>query len=87
MRHGSRPCSSACARAGEIAQVRGTSIEFRDLGATAVPALTDPRIQRVIAGEAHGLGLTTMAMPSGAGHDAQDIEQARPMTIRPACGW
>ena len=61
------------ARAGEIARVRATSIDFRDLEATAVPALTDPRIQHIIAGEAHGLGLTVMAMPSGAGHDAQDI--------------
>lgn len=56
-----------------MARVRGTSIEFRDLEATAIPALTDPRIQRIIAGEARGLGLTTMAMPSGAGPDAQDI--------------
>jgi len=67
------------ARAGEIAPVRGTSIEFRDLEATAVPALTDPRIQRIIAGEAHGLALTTMAMPSGAGHDAQDIARIAPI--------
>ena len=49
------------------------SIEVRDLEATAAPARTDPRIQRIIASEARALGLTTMAMPSGAGHDAQDI--------------
>ena len=67
------------ARAGEIAQASGTSIEFRDLEATAVPALTDPRIQRIIAGAAHGLGLTTMMMPSGAGHDAQDIARIAPI--------
>src|SRR5882672_11528819 len=67
------------ARARAIAEARGTSIEFRDLEATAVPALTDPRIQRIIAGEAHGLGLTTMAMPSGAGHDAQDIARIAPI--------
>jgi N-carbamoyl-L-amino-acid hydrolase len=66
-------------RAAEIARARGTSIEFRDLEATAVPALTDPRIQRVIVGEAHALGLTTMAMPSGAGHDAQDIARIAPI--------
>jgi len=60
-------------RAAEIARTRGTNIEFRDLEATAAPARTDPRIQRIIASEARALGLTTMAMPSGAGHDAQDI--------------
>ena len=67
------------ARAGAIAQVRGTSIEFRDLEATAVPALTDPRIQRVIDDAAHTLALTTMTMPSGAGHDAQDIASLAPI--------
>jgi N-carbamoyl-L-amino-acid hydrolase len=67
------------ARAGEIARARGTDIEFRDLEATAVPALTDPRIQRIIDSAAHALGLTTMAMPSGAGHDAQDIARIAPI--------
>jgi beta-ureidopropionase / N-carbamoyl-L-amino-acid hydrolase len=60
-------------RAAEIARTRGTSIEFRDLEATAAPALTDRRIQSIIAGEARALGLTSMLMPSGAGHDAQDM--------------
>jgi N-carbamoyl-L-amino-acid hydrolase len=67
------------ARAGEIARVRGTRIEFRDLEATAAPALTDPRIQRIIGAAAHELGLTSMAMPSGAGHDAQDIARIAPI--------
>jgi beta-ureidopropionase / N-carbamoyl-L-amino-acid hydrolase len=67
------------ARAGEIARARGISIEFRDLEATAVPALTDSRIQRIIDSSAHALGLTTMAMPSGAGHDAQDIARIAPI--------
>ena len=67
------------ARAAEIARAHGTSIDFRDMEANAAPALTDPRIQRVIAGEAKALGLTTMAMPSGAGHDAQDIARIAPI--------
>ena len=66
-------------RAAEIARTRGTSIEFRDLEATAAPARTDPRIQRIITGEAHALGLTTTAMPSGAGHDAQDVARIAPI--------
>src|SRR5262249_39391169 len=66
-------------RAGAIAQARGTTIEFRDLEATAMPALTDPRLQRIIDGAAHALGLRTMLMPSGAGHDAQDIAAIAPI--------
>ena len=67
------------ARAREIAQIRGTRIEFRDLEATAAPALTDVRLQRVIDEAARALGLTTIAMPSGAGHDAQDIARIAPI--------
>jgi len=61
------------ARAVEIARARGVTVEFRDLEATALPALTDPGIQRIITNEARALGLTALPMPSGAGHDAQDI--------------
>lgn len=67
------------ARGAAIARARGTSIDFRDLEATADPALTDPRIQRIIEHAAHALALTTMAMPSGAGHDAQDIAGIAPI--------
>jgi N-carbamoyl-L-amino-acid hydrolase len=66
-------------RAAGIAERRGASIEFRDLEATAAPALTDPRIQRIIEGAAHALALTSMTMPSGAGHDAQDIAVIAPI--------
>jgi N-carbamoyl-L-amino-acid hydrolase len=66
-------------RADQIARERAISIDFRDLEATAAPALTDPRIQRIITNEAHALGLTAMAMPSGAGHDAQDIARVAPI--------
>ncbi len=43
------------------------------------PALADERIQRVIESAARGLGLTTLAMPSGAGHDAQSLSRLGPM--------
>ncbi len=67
------------ARAEDIARTRGTPIEFRDLEATAQPARTDPRLQRIIDGAARSLGLTTMTMPSGAGHDAQDVASLAPI--------
>jgi N-carbamoyl-L-amino-acid hydrolase len=67
------------ARAAQIVQARGTGITFQDLEATSAPALTDPGIRRRIEAAAHTLGLTTMAMPSGAGHDAQDIALLAPI--------
>lgn len=43
-----------------------------------VPAPTDRRIRRVIDEAARGLGLTTKTMPSGAGHDAQNMARLGP---------
>lgn len=43
------------------------------------PALADERIQRVIDEAARGLGLRTLAMPSGAGHDAQSMARFAPI--------
>jgi N-carbamoyl-L-amino-acid hydrolase len=76
------------ARAAAIAQARGVSIEFKDLEATAVPALTDARIQSMITDAAHALALTAMPLPSGAGHDAQDMAVLAPigMIFVPSAG-
>jgi N-carbamoyl-L-amino-acid hydrolase len=43
------------------------------------PALTDDRIRQMVDTHARALGLTTLAMPSGAGHDAQSIARLAPM--------
>jgi len=43
-----------------------------------LPALTDPRIQDQIAAAAKSLGLTYQVMPSGAGHDTQDMATIAP---------
>lgn len=40
---------------------------------TSRAAPTDPRIQDIVEGVASDLGLTTLRMPSGAGHDAQSM--------------
>lgn len=37
------------------------------------PAPTDPRVRRSVADAATALGLRSLAMPSGAGHDAQNM--------------
>lgn len=43
------------------------------------PALTDPAFRRVIAESARELGFSTLALPSGAGHDAQEIARIGPV--------
>ncbi len=65
-------------RALEISQRRGTSISFEHIEADAEPALTDPRLRAMITRAAQSLGLSYKLMPSGAGHDAQDMAQIAP---------
>ncbi|NHF60548.1 Zn-dependent hydrolase [Flavobacteriaceae bacterium TP-CH-4] len=62
----------------EIADASHVKIEFRPLDTTADPALTDPSIQEEIKKAAEKLGLSTNQMPSGAGHDAQDMATIAP---------
>ena len=46
---------------------------------TNPPALSTPAIRAVIADATRGLGLSSQVMPSGAGHDAQDLARIGPM--------
>ena len=64
--------------AAVIARRHGTSIAFRHIEVDAEPALTDERIRALIAQSAAQLGLSHKSMPSGAGHDAQDLAQIAP---------
>ena len=63
----------------KIAADTGTTISFAALDVTAVPAPTDQRLRKAIQEAATGLGLTTKLMPSGAGHDAQDLARIVPI--------
>ncbi|WP_025410468.1 M20 family metallo-hydrolase [Gemmatirosa kalamazoonensis] len=53
-----------------------------------VPAPTDPRVRAIIADAAKALGLSTRSLPSGAGHDAQDLARIAPtgMIFIPSVG-
>jgi len=66
-------------KAKQIEQQSGTTITFNALDTTAVPALSDERIRKIISEAAKELGFTYKLMPSGAGHDAQDIARIAPM--------
>jgi len=65
-------------RAQEIAAQTGTQITITQTEHLR-PALATPAIQKQIEAAASGLGLKTIHLPSGAGHDAQNIAQIAPM--------
>lgn len=71
-----------------ISQKTGTEITFDPIDAMAIPAPTDPAIRRHIADSVEELGLTAHFMPSGAGHDAQDMAKIAPtgMIFIPSVG-
>lgn len=55
-----------------IGEATGTRFAFQP-SYLSRPALCAPGIQDRVEASAHGLGLSTLRMPSGAGHDAQSI--------------
>ena len=65
--------------AGErIAEARSTPIRYEEIAVDVAPAPTDERLRRIIAASADNLGLSNRFMPSGAGHDAQDMALIAP---------
>jgi beta-ureidopropionase / N-carbamoyl-L-amino-acid hydrolase len=76
------------ARADAIAKAQSTPIEFKELDVGLEPAPTDERMRKLIAQTAESLGLSTRLMPSGAGHDAQDMAHIVPtgMIFVPSVG-
>jgi N-carbamoyl-L-amino-acid hydrolase len=73
--------------ADEIGRSNGTTFHFspRDLSA---PALTDKSLQGTIGATAKRLNFSTKLMPSGAGHDAQEMANIGPigMIFIPSAG-
>lgn len=76
------------AEADKIATARQTPISFKELSVASEPAPTDERVRRIIATAATSLGLSHQVMPSGAGHDAQDMTHIAPtgMIFVPSVG-
>jgi len=65
-------------RASAIARDTSTTIAIADLSKNP-PAMAEMAVQDVIEREAASLGLSSMRLPSGAGHDAQMMAQISPM--------
>jgi N-carbamoyl-L-amino-acid hydrolase len=62
----------------EVGAATRTTFAFKRIVDSA-PAIADPRVMGWIDGSAAALGLTRQRMPSGAGHDAQEIARIAPM--------
>ncbi len=74
--------------AQRIQRTTNTRISFKPIDAASAPAPTDERMRRIIDEAARDLGLSTRSMPSGAGHDAQDVARIAPtgMIFVPSAG-
>lgn len=66
--------------ARKIEQETGTRFSF-DQSSTSAPALMSAELRTMIASSAAGLGLTTHSLPSGAGHDAQQMAKLTPTAM------
>jgi N-carbamoyl-L-amino-acid hydrolase len=64
--------------ATEVGAATKTEFAFRPL-VNSAPAIADAKVMQWIDESATGLGLTRQRMPSGAGHDAQEIARIAPM--------
>jgi N-carbamoyl-L-amino-acid hydrolase len=62
----------------KIGAMNGTTFTFAKLTEN-IPALTAPAIRKLVAESADALGLSHTSLPSGAGHDAQDVAQIAPV--------
>lgn len=66
------------AGAQRIASDTGTTFAYKPL-TVHDPALCDPRVRALIGDSAAARGLATRSLPSGAGHDAQNMARVGPM--------
>lgn len=67
-------------RAQKIATETKTAVVFTP-ASHHEPALADPKLQTVIEQASAKLGLKSMRLPSGAGHDAQSMAHIGPMAM------
>lgn len=65
-------------KAHQLGADSGVRFEFNPVSATGVAALTDIRIQDIIEAKANELRYSNQRMPSGAGHDAQEMTHVAP---------
>jgi N-carbamoyl-L-amino-acid hydrolase len=64
----------------EIGTATRTTFDFKRT-VDSDPAISDPRVMSWVDGAAASLGFTRQRMPSGAGHDAQEMARIAPMAM------
>ena len=67
------------AKAKFLAAEAGVELSITHQEVASQPALADEGIRKIIGDQANKLGLSTLSLPSGAGHDAQEIAKIAPM--------
>jgi beta-ureidopropionase / N-carbamoyl-L-amino-acid hydrolase len=67
------------AKAKSLAAEAGVTLNIVHQEVASKPALADEGIRKVIAEQAKALGFSTLSLPSGAGHDAQEMARIAPM--------
>ena len=85
LRDGDADCIEAAVKlldewAADIARRTGTRIDLRP-GPVQRPVATDPGLSACVTRAAESLGAPWLAMPSGAGHDAQIIAAIAPVAM------
>ena len=65
----------------QIEQETNTSFTFNTIDATGDPALMDKRLMNIIKDISDEFGYSSKVMPSGAGHDAQDMALISPSAM------
>jgi len=66
-------------KAKQIAAEAGVEVAIVHQEVASKPALADESIRKIIAEQAALLGFSTLSLPSGAGHDAQEMARIAPM--------
>ncbi len=66
-------------RAKQLAAEAGVELDIKHIEVASKPALADPMIRKIIKSQAEKMGFSTKSLPSGAGHDAQEMARIAPM--------
>lgn len=66
-------------KANVLAEEGETRLSINHIEVASKPALADPMIREIIKYQAEKLGFSTKSLPSGAGHDAQEMARIAPM--------
>jgi N-carbamoyl-L-amino-acid hydrolase len=67
------------AQGKRLARESQTELSIKHIEVASKPALADPEIRKIILAQAEKQGLSTKSLPSGAGHDAQEMARIAPM--------